>query len=310
MPLRQSSTAGVGGNILRDHHFSRGHRKGNQGIKAVENQPPPFHLLVKRLCFRIPGNVGDRADFQIGVAVGPEQGFTDETELAAGERQHVIQHLLEGSMLVITGKKDVQGPLDRPVEVGNLDELMVFDRQVGSLEFVFYHRGQVAKDIEVQFPEIPRLIVDNADRADFETGWLAHRHAGIESNIGEAGHKGILRKAWIFRGVRHYKRLVLLDCVIAKSNGAGGLAGFEALAGFEPLPFAINYRKERGFHAIVLAGNPGEPFEPIFRGRIKDAQALKCCEPTLLQGTAVHGSDSPCLTRRLLGKKFNGFFNR
>ena len=69
VPLREPAAARVGRDIAGNDHLPRGHGKCNQGVQAIEHKPPSFDLLIQRLGFGVPGNIGDRSDFQIRGAI-------------------------------------------------------------------------------------------------------------------------------------------------------------------------------------------------------------------------------------------------
>ena len=62
----------------------------------MELKPLSFKLFIKRLSFRIPGDVGNRMCFQIGVAIIVIEHFAGETILAAGKFQQGIEYVPRG----------------------------------------------------------------------------------------------------------------------------------------------------------------------------------------------------------------------
>ena len=96
MPLREPPTARVVRRVVGDHRLTAGQRRTEQRVEVEELQAG-WRVLFEEAAARIvPGNVGDGVGLQVGTVVRRVQDLADESVLAVGEVEHVVEQAIEG----------------------------------------------------------------------------------------------------------------------------------------------------------------------------------------------------------------------
>ena len=144
--------------------------------------------------------------------------------------------------------------------------------RIGPFQFVFNQAGQCSKHIQVNFPDVPGFVVNNADSAKLVAPGLPDRNTGIEADLRPAGYQWIVAKTRIFAGIFNNKGLFLPDGMVTKREGAMGFTDIQPLLRLKPLALLVHNREQGNLYVVYLPGNTHQAVKPLLGWRIQDAQ--------------------------------------
>jgi len=129
---------------------------------------------------------------------------------------------------------------------------------------------------------MPGLAVDHAERAQLRPVGRGDRATGVETDVGVAQDKGIVREADVGARVVDLEDIVAADGVGAEGEGPRGLRGVQALPRLEPLAVLIDQAHEGDGDVEQPLRHPGDPVEALLGRSVEQAGCPQRTKPAHL----------------------------
>jgi hypothetical protein len=187
---------------------------------------------------------------------------------------------------------------------------LAFDRVLRrepQFELLPHDRAEVAQGVDVPLAQLPRLLVDHAQRPEVEAILRGQRHSGVEAQAELARHQRIGECPGVDGRVLEQPRAMLQDRRRAHAVLAIDLLDVDAVMRLEPDPVAIDDARDGDRNVKVARGQRRDPIERAVRGRVQDRVAAHRLEALVFMGPshslAVHRLGLPAQSRLNAGTR-------
>ena len=142
--------------------------------------------------------------------------------------------------------------------------------------------AEVAQGRPLLGRELPRGVVDDAQRADGVAVGGAQRGARVEADVRVAKHQRVVGEARVRPGVGHDQQVQLQDGVRAERLLARQLRGLQPDLRLEPLPVLVEEAHQRDGRPADRGRDAGQGVEVPLRRRVQDVRRADRLQPLLL----------------------------
>ncbi len=143
---------------------------------------------------------------------------------------------------------------------------------------------EAAQHLEGLGREVPRRVIDHAQRAERVAVRVDQRHAGVGADLRFAGDQRVVAEALVGTRIRHDQRTGFEDRVGAEREVARRLRRIQSPPRLEPLPMRVDQADQRDRRTAELRGERRKVIEPRFGIGVEDLVGLQRAEALLLVG--------------------------